>query len=540
MSPLNRRARLAHSLCPKHRGASLTDFAAALLAVAGWGGFASPSSAAAQVLTQPDYDAVAAAVEPIYPELQTLYQDLHRNPELSLQEKRTSGVLAGELRKSGFEVTEGVGGTGVVAVLKNGAGPTVLLRADMDGLPIKEMTGLPYASQVDYTDEGGFKTGVMHACGHDIHMTCMVGTSRALVAAKDRWAGTVVIIMQPAEERGAGARMMLADGLYTRFPRPEFALALHVDSSIEVGHIGFTSGFAMANVDSVDITVRGIGGHGAYPETTRDPIVIAAEMIMALQTIVSREISALEPAVITVGSIHGGSKHNIIPNEVKMQLTVRSYTDEIREKLLASIKRVANGIAVAAGVPENLMPLIDVRDEYTPATYNDPELVKRVKKVFEAMIGEENVVKREPMMGGEDFSRYGREEPKIPIFLFRLGSVPKEALAGPDPKTGAMPSLHTAFYKPEPEATIKMGVRSMTAAAMELLRPPAAQPAPATAAEPPPAEPVKTETMKEPAPAPAPAPEAKAPPAPETKPEPAPAAPAATAPAAPAAPAPGR
>lgn len=444
-----------------------------------------PTAARAQALSADDLDAITTASQPIYPELEAIYKDLHQNPELSMQEKRTAGKVAEELRKTGFQVTEGVGETGVVGVFANGTGPTVLLRADMDGLPIKEMTGLPYASQVEFVDESGFKTGVMHACGHDVHMTCLLGAARTLIALKDRWAGTLVVIMQPGEERGAGARLMLADGLYTKFPRPDYAMALHVDSSIEAGAVGYTSGYAMANVDSVDIIVRGVGGHGAYPETTRDPVLIAAQMIVAFQSIVSREISALEPAVITVGSIHGGSKHNIIPNEVKLQLTIRSYSDEVRKRLLDAIARVANGVAQAMGVPESLAPIIDVRDEYTPATWNDPELTRRQKKVFEALLGADKVHKREPMMGGEDFGRYGREEPRVPILLFRLGSVTKEAIETPDPKTGMRPSLHTAFYKPETEPTIRTGVKAMTAAALELLKPPPApEPTPAPTPQP--------------------------------------------------------
>jgi hippurate hydrolase len=310
----------------------------------------------------------------------------------------------------------------------------------------------------------------MHACGHDMHMTCLIGTARTLAQLKDRWHGTLILIGQPAEEIGAGARAMIEDGLFNRFPRPDFALALHVDPEVELGKVGYTNGFAMANVDSEDVTIRGVGSHGAHPHMGKDPIVIAAQTIMALQTIDSCEIDPLEPVVVTVGSIHGGTKHNVIPDEVKLQLTVRSYKDETRKQTLAAIERIVKGTAIAAGVPKDREPIVTVRDEFTPATYNSPELVERVVNVFRKTIGDENVVKREPDMGGEDFGRYGREEPKIPSFLFRLGvTEPAKMAASKEPGAAPLPSLHSSKFIPDRMA-IKTGVVTMAAAALDLLK----------------------------------------------------------------------
>lgn len=409
-----------------------------------------------------------ALVNSAYPRLQSLYQHLHSHPEISFQEKETSARIAQELRGEGYEVTENVGGHGLVAILKNGDGPTIMVRSDLDALPVKEMTNLPFASTATTKDDSGAVVNVMHACGHDIHMTCLVATAHVMQTLRSKWHGTLMLVGQPAEERGAGARAMIDDGLFKRFPRPKYALALHVDSSLPTGKIGYTSGYALANVDTVMITIRGIGGHGAYPEATKDPVVISAQVILALQTIISRENRPVDPAVITVGSIHGGTKSNVIPNEVRMELTVRSYSDEVRQRLLASIERVTKGIAMAAGIPKNLDPIIEVKDEYTPATYNDPALVKRVNAVIGRTIGDENLVEREPMMGGEDFGRYGREEPRIPIYIFRLGSVDPKTLAGSGDKP--LPMLHSSFYKPDAEPTIKTGVRAMTAALLDLFK----------------------------------------------------------------------
>jgi hippurate hydrolase len=357
----------------------------------------------------------------------------------------------------------------VVAVLTNGNGPTVLVRADMDALPVKEQTGLPYASAVKAKDPAGNEVAVMHACGHDVHMTCLIGTAQVLAQLKGHWRGTLVLIGQPAEELGGGAKRMLADGLFTRFPRPEFGLALHDTSVVPAGAISFTPGFSAANVDSVDITVRGVGGHGAHPHRSKDPVVLASQIVLALQTIVSREVKAGEPAVVTVGSIHGGTKHNIIPDEVKLQLTVRSYTDEVRRQVLAAIPRVVRGQAVAAGLPEDRMPIVEIDPEYTPAVYNDPKLTERVVGVFRSCFGEANVVEQKPSMGGEDFGEYGRTEHKIPIFMFDIGVVAREEFEESKRTGKPLPGLHSALFAPAPEPTLKTGITAMTAAVLELM-----------------------------------------------------------------------
>jgi hippurate hydrolase len=354
--------------------------------------------------------------------------------------------------------------------MENGDGPTIMVRADMDALPVKEETGLDYASTVTTEDRLGVNVPVMHACGHDVHMTSIIGAARVLASMKDAWSGTLVLIAQPAEERGGGAIAMLGDGLFDKFPRPEAAVALHVDSSLQTGKVGFVPGYAMANVDSVDIKIRGVGGHGAYPHRTKDPIVIAAQVILSLQTIVSRELSPTDPAVVTVGSIHGGTKHNVIPNEVDLQLTVRSYSDETRDHIMASIERITMSTARAAGVPPFAMPTVDIKDEYTPALYNTPELVERVVGAFTELLGEENIEEGEPVMGGEDFGRYGREEPRIPIFMYRLGTISEERMAAAAGENGEpLPSLHSSKFYPEPEPTLKTGAQTLAVAVLELM-----------------------------------------------------------------------
>ncbi|HEY8505282.1 MAG TPA: amidohydrolase [Gemmataceae bacterium] len=398
--------------------------------------------------------------------LVSLYKEFHRNPELSLKEERTAARLAAELRGLGFEVTEKVGGTGVVGVFRNGEGPTVMVRTDMDALPVVERTGLPYASKVTVRDKQGREVGVMHACGHDVHMTCWIGAARVLTSLKDRWAGTLVFIGQPAEEIGAGARMMLDDGLFRRFPRPDYALALHADARLEAGKIHYTEGQAMANVDTVEVVVRGKGGHGAAPHTTIDPVVLSAKIILDLQTLVSREVDPLQPAVVTVGSIHGGTKSNVIPDEVTMQLTVRSTTDEVRKQLLDGIKRIAEGHAKTAGAPE---PRVTVDPgEFTPSLFNDPELTRETVALFKEVLGEENVIARPPVMGGEDFARYGRAG--VPVFMFFLGSIDADRMAA-SKRDGArpLPSMHSDRYYPVPEPTIRTGVRAMSMAVLRLV-----------------------------------------------------------------------
>jgi len=400
--------------------------------------------------------------------LMDVYKHLHANPELSEMETETAAYLAKRMDALGFDVTENFGGTGVVSVIENGPGKTIMIRADMDGLPVKETTGLPFASTVVKKDRFGDEWPVMHACGHDIHMTTFLGTAQELVANKDLWSGTLVMILQPAEEISHGAKDMLKAGLFTKFPRPDYNLALHANSAMPAGMVGVTSGYALANVDSVDITVRGIGGHGAYPQTTKDPIVLASQIVLALQTIVSREVAAQDSAVVTVGSIHGGTKHNIIGEEVKLQLTVRSYSDETRDKLLASIKRISENMGRVAGLPEDKLPVIEIKDEYTPAAFNNPELSAKAMKVMGDVLGTENVIASDPVMGGEDFGRYGRTNPKIPGMIYWLGAAnPSEVRAAK--KSGkSMPSLHSPFFKPDAAAAIPVGVDTMTATAVSL------------------------------------------------------------------------
>ncbi len=404
------------------------------------------------------------------PSLMTIYKDLHANPELSFMEVRSAGILAAEARKLGFTVTEKVGGTGVVAVMKNGPGPVVLIRADMDGLPVTEQTGWPGASKVRVTTKEGVETGVMHACGHDTHMTAWIGTARLMAANKDKWSGTLVMIGQPAEERGAGARMMLADGLYTRFPKPEYAIAFHDAAGFPAGMIGYTPGYALANVDSVDILVKGLGGHGAYPQATKDPIVLASRIVTSLQTLVSRETSPLDSAVVTVGSFHAGAKHNIIPDEAKLQLTVRSYTDEVRTRLLDGIARIAKGEAIAAGMPEDKMPVVSVeKDEYTPATFNTPEFTGEMAAYLKTRFGE-RVVQLPPVMGGEDFGRFSRDENKdVKSLIIWVGGVPQAEFDAAKKEGRTLPSLHSPFWAPDAPAVISTATEALTSMAMKLM-----------------------------------------------------------------------
>jgi hippurate hydrolase len=401
-----------------------------------------------------------------YADLEALYRGLHSNPELSLQEFRTSARMAKELTRLGFKVTTKFGATGVVGVLENGKGPTVLVRTDMDALPVTEQTGLAYASKVRVRDKNDNEVGVMHACGHDMHMTCWVGTARVLAALKERWKGTLVFIGQPAEEIGTGARLMMEAGLFKKFPKPDYCLALHCDANRAHGTVGYTEGLALANVDSVDITVKGKGGHGASPHTTVDPIVLAARIVLDLQTLVSRETNPTDPAVVTVGSIHGGTKHNIIPNEVKLQLTVRSTKDSVRKHLLDGIKRIAEGCAKAANAPA---PEVKVDEsEYTPALYNEPELTRRTAALFREVLGADRVTARPAVLGGEDFSRYGRKT-GVPIFLFWLGTVAPEKVAAATMSGTPLPSLHSALYAPVPEPSIRTGVLAMSMAVLDLM-----------------------------------------------------------------------
>jgi amidohydrolase len=413
------------------------------------------------------------------PSLLSIYKDIHAHPELSTREEKTSALVAKELRAVGCEVTENFGKYdnpnlkcyGVVGIMKNGAGPLVLVRTDLDALPVEEDTGLPYASKVTTKDDNGREVHVMHACGHDAHMAAFIGTARALQRMKDQWSGTIMFVGQPAEEAVGGARALLKGGLYNRFGKPDFALGFHDKADLQTGHIGVTPGYTYANVDSVDVTVRGIGGHGAYPHKTKDPIVLAAEMINAWQTIASRENNPLDPIVVTVGSIHGGTKHNIIPDEVKMQLTVRTYKSEVRDKVLKAIDDIAKGIANAGGVPADRAPIVTVlKDQFTPATYNNPDLTKRLVEVWKKALGPGNVDIVDPTMGGEDFSEYSLPDYSIPAVDFHLGAVDPEKIAQFKKEGKELPSLHSSKFAPVPEPTIKVGVIGMTSAVLELLK----------------------------------------------------------------------
>ncbi|MSU69744.1 MAG: amidohydrolase [Opitutaceae bacterium] len=433
---------------------------------------ASPEPVAPTVVDAALKDSVAQKLAADYPALEVLYQDIHAHPELSLMEEKTAARVAAELRTAGCEVTEKFGGYGVVGLLRNGLGPTLLIRADIDALPIEEQTGLPYASKVRVINLSGQEVPVMQACGHDIHVAVLAGTARVLAALRNCWNGTVVFVGQPAEERGMGARAMLAAGLYQKFPKPDFAIGLHDSASLPTGTVGTIEGFAMANVDWVDITVRGVGGHGAYPHATKDPIVLAARIVLTLQTIVSRETRPVEPAVVTVGSIHGGTKANVIPDEVKLQLTLRSYSDEVRAHTLEAVRRICRGEAIAAGLPEDRLPLVTVIDqEATPATYNTPELTRRVRGAFTAWLGEAAVKSIDPEMGGDDFSEFGRTVERVPICYFRVGAVAPQRIAESQRTGIPLPSLHSSKFAPVPEPTIKTGVTALIAAALELLPP---------------------------------------------------------------------
>lgn len=410
--------------------------------------------------------------------LVTTYKTLHAAPELSHHEERTSALLAKELKALGYEVTEHFGkykqpewtSYGIVAVMKNGAGPVVLVRADMDALPVEETTGAAYASKVKVKNEAGQEVSVMHACGHDIHVTSLLGTAKMLKEMKDQWHGTLILIGQPAEETVHGADAMLTAGLYTQFPKPDYAIALHDSADLETGKVGYTPGFSLASSTSVDITIRGLGGHGSKPEATKDPIVIAAQVILALQTIISRENSPLDPAVVTVGAIHGGAKNNIIPDEVNLLLTIRAYKEEVRQKVIASIERITNGIAQAAGIPADRAPILNLKKEFTPATYNNPELTERLAKVFVSALGADNVVQTQPVMGAEDFGHYGLENHQIPTTIFWLGAV-DPALIARSKQTGVpLPSLHSSRFAPVPDSTIRTGVKAMTSAVLDLMK----------------------------------------------------------------------
>lgn len=415
-------------------------------------------------------DDLGEAVAADMPELMELYRDLHANPELSFQEFKTASKLAERARALGFEVTEKVGQTGVVAVMRNGEGPSVMLRADMDGLPVEEQTGLPFASKQRGVPASGVESGIMHACGHDTHMTAWVGAAQLLSERKDQWSGTLVMILQPAEELGEGALAMLEDGLFTRFPKPDYVLGFHDAAQFPAGMIGYSPGYALANVDSVDITVPGVGGHGAYPHTTKDPIVVAAAIVTRLQTLVSRETNPLDSAVVTVGSIHGGAKHNIIPDEVKLQLTVRSYSDASRKHLLDGIARIARAEAMAAGMPQDKYPRVTVQEPYTPSTFNTPEFTEQVMAGLREQFGEARVMRVPSVMGGEDFGQFHRADPdSIESLIFWVGGVPMDEFQAAQASGEGLPSLHSPFWAPDAEKVIATASEALTSATLRLM-----------------------------------------------------------------------
>jgi hippurate hydrolase len=401
-----------------------------------------------------------------YPHLDRLYRALHAHPELSHQESRTAARMAQELSLPGFEVTTGVGGHGVVALLRNGPGPTVMIRADMDGLPVTEATGAPFASTVQVTTNGR-TTGVMHACGHDVHMTVLVGTARQLHRLRRLWSGTLLLVAQPAEEVAPGAQAMIDDGLFERFPRPEVALALHTDAELAAGKIGMLRSAAMANVTTVELAVHGRGGHGAYPHRTIDPIVLSAQIIMALQTVVSRHVAPTDAAVVTVGSIHGGNRPNIIPETVTLELSLRSHRQEVRQQVIQSIRRLAHHHGRAAGLPEELLPTMVIRATL-PAVINDSSLAQQALRTTTIVLGSANVVDRQPSMGGEDFAVYGAQQPQIPLLLFRLGTVSHDAIEAAA-QGQPLPGLHSPHFLPDREPTLRTGVTAMTTIALDML-----------------------------------------------------------------------
>ena len=391
-----------------------------------------------------------------------LYKSIHQNPELSLQEEETSKKLAGELRKIGFEVTENFGGYGIVGVLKNGEGPTILYRTDMDGLPMYEKTGLPYASKVE-VPYNGTTVGTTHSCGHDMHMTNWVGTARYMSEIKDEWKGTLLFVGQPAEEIGVGAKMMLDAGLYEKFGVPDYGIGLHCSPTLPAGTIGLSEGYTMANTEFADIKVYGIGAHGAAPHMSIDPVVIASMIVMDIQTIASRNVKPIDDVVVTVGSIKGGTKHNIIPDEVTLQLTIRTFTEEVRQLVHRRIEEISRGIAIAAGLPEEKMPEVTFLPAYTPANFNDPALVGSMRNSASKVIGMENVKESEPQMIGEDFSLYGKTEHNVPTVLFWLGTVPDHRM-----ESGDLPGLHSPFYYPEPAKTLEAGVAVVSQSMLDL------------------------------------------------------------------------
>ena len=427
---------------------------------------------AASILAAPASAATLnEAVRADLPLLMNVYRDMHANPELSMQEVRTPAKMAPEMRKLGFEVTERVGKSGLVAVMRNGPGPVLMLRADMDALPVKEQTGLDFASKAIGKLPDGSPTPVMHACGHDTHIAAWLGTARRLAALKGQWSGTLVMNLQSGEETGEGARAMLADGLYSRFPKPNYVLAFHDSAILPAGMIGLTPGYTTASVDNVDLTVRGVGGHGASPQSTKDPIVIASRIVLALQTLVSREKNPLDPAVVTVGSFQAGNKHNVIPDEAKLQLTVRTYKPEVRKLLLDGIARIARGEAISAGVPDDRMPVVTIRgDQHTPATLNSEKFASRTLELFSSHFGADRTTVLQPFMVGEDVGRYWLNDPSVEGTLFWIGGVPQAKWDAAGGDTTKLPSLHSPFWVPDAEVVISTATEAMSVAALDVLK----------------------------------------------------------------------
>jgi len=416
----------------------------------------------------PDNKTLNAIAEAQLNDAKSTYKYLHAHPELSFMEVNTAKQMTQQLREMGFEVSEHIGGNGVVGVFKNGQGKTILLRTDMDALPIRETTGLPFASTVIMNDFDGKESPAMHACGHDLHMTTWLGTLQALVTLKQQWHGTIVAIAQPAEEVSGGSNAMIKDGLFRKFPKPDYALAYHVSAELPAGTIGYYPGAIFAGVNSINIKVFGQGGHGAMPHTTIDPIVLASRLVLDIQTIVSREINPVHPAVVTVGSIHGGTKHNIIPDEVDLQLTVRFFSDETYQKILSSLQRISKGLAISAGLPEDKWPQVKASNQFTPPVLNNAELVQKVSTSMKQILGNENVLQVEPLTVGEDFGKYGRTEEHIPIALFWLGGVNPQKYQDHIENGTPLPGLHSAYFYPDFEPTYKTGVSAMANAMIQL------------------------------------------------------------------------
>lgn len=413
-------------------------------------------------------ESISSQIEMNMDHYQSLYKHLHQHPELSFQEFATADRMAEELEKLEFEITSDFGGTGVVGVFKNGTGPVVMLRTDMDALPIEEKTGLPYASKVKAKNNKGEEVSVMHACGHDLHMTVWVGVANTLANLKDHWNGTLIMIAQQAEEKSGGAIAMINEGLFRKFPVPDYAMAFHINPGLSSATVGFCPGAAFAGVSSVDISIFGEGGHGAYPHKTIDPVVLASCTVIDLQTIVSREISPLESAVVTVGSIHGGTQHNIIPDQVDLQLTLRFYNEDVYRQITDAIFRITRGIAVSAGLAESKYPEIFIPDSYTPPLLNDPELSGYAVESFQKILGEKNVVRVEPTMAGEDFGMYGRTPEEVPIFMFWLGTVEHEKYIESQEQDIDLPPLHSPFLAPDYQNSIVTGIKAMSYSVVNL------------------------------------------------------------------------